>query len=154
MLTFRDEYPDLVDDSRVEALAKNSFLIEEFLSRENVEALKFKDLKKKFLLHGHCHQKALVGMQPTLQMLNLLPDVQIEAVDSGCCGMAGAFGFEKEHYQISMAMGQRRLFEAVNVKEENWQIIAPGVSCRQQIEHGTGRSARHPVEVLAGSLIS
>ena len=154
MLTFRDEYPDLVDDSRVEALAKNSFLIEEFLSRENVKTLKFKDLKKKFLLHGHCHQKALVGMQPTLKMLDLLPDVQIEAVDSGCCGMAGAFGFEKEHYQISMAMGQRRLFEAVNAKEDNWEIIAPGVSCRQQIEHGTGRSAKHPVEVLAANLIS
>ena len=95
-----------------------------------------------------------MGMEPTLKMLNLLPHVQIEAVDSGCCGMAGAFGFEKEHYQISMAMGQRRLFEAVNAKEDNWEIIAPGVSCRQQIEHGTGRRAKHPAEVLSASLIS
>jgi len=149
LLTFRDEYPDLLDDSRVKTLAENSFLIEEFLSEEKVETLKFKVLKNRFLLHGHCHQKALVGMEPTLQMLNLLPDVQIEVVDSGCCGMAGSFGFEKEHYQISMAMGQRRLFETVGGKDGDWEVIAPGTSCRQQIEQGTGRTAKHPVEILA-----
>ena len=155
ILTFRDEYPDLLKDSRVQAVAENSFLIEEFVlqqQHQNSLDLSFKSAEKKFLLHGHCHLKALVGLEPTLNMLRLIPNAEVEVVDSGCCGMAGAFGFEKEHYQISMAMGRRRLFEAVDAKDENWQIVAPGVSCRQQIEHGTGKVTLHPVEVLTEHL--
>jgi len=155
ILTFRDEYPDLLKDSRAQALAESSFLIEEFILRQqqqNSLELSFNPAEKNFLLHGHCHLKALVGLEPTLNLLKMIPNAEVEVVDSGCCGMAGAFGFEKEHYQISMAMGRRRLFEAVDAKDENWEIVAPGVSCRQQIEHGTGKVTLHPVEVLAEHL--
>ncbi len=154
ILTLRDEYPDLLNDSSVQAVAENSFLMEEFLLQQNSLDLSFKPAEKKFLLHDHCHSKALIGVEPTLNTLKLIPDAVVEVVDSGCCGMAGAFGFEKEHYQISMTMGRRELFEAVEKKDDHWQIVASGVSCRQQIEHGTGREAKHPVEVLAEHLIS
>ena len=155
ILTFREEYPEMMKDARAKLLAENSFLIEEFLvaRKEGVNgALKFRTAEKKMLLHGHCHQKAVVGVNPTVEMLRMLPGAEIEVVDSGCCGMAGAFGFEKEHYQISLAMGRRRLFEAVETVDENVEIVAPGVSCRQQIEHGTGRQAMHPIEILAAHL--
>ncbi|MFQ6115335.1 MAG: anaerobic glycerol-3-phosphate dehydrogenase subunit C, partial [bacterium] len=141
ILTFRDEYPDLLNDSRVQAVAENAFLIEEFLQTQKGLELSFKPAEKSFLLHGHCHSKALVGMEPTFNMLKMIPEAEVEVVDSGCCGMAGAFGFEKEHYPVSMAMGRRRLFEAVESKNDEWEIVTPGVSCRQQIEHGTGRHA-------------
>ncbi|MFQ5752154.1 MAG: anaerobic glycerol-3-phosphate dehydrogenase subunit C, partial [bacterium] len=154
ILTFRDEYPDLLNDSRVQAVAENAFLIEEFLQTQKGLELSFKPAEKSFLLHGHCHSKALVGMEPTLNMLKMIPEAEVEVVDSGCCGMAGAFGFEKEHYQVSMAMGRRRLFEAVESKNDEWEIVTPGVSCRQQIEHGTGRHAKHAVEVLAAHLVT
>jgi len=153
MMTFRDEYPDLLNDPRVQAVAENTFLMEEFFAKETTPALSFSPAKRKFLLHGHCHLKALVGTAPTVNFLKRIPGAEVHVVDSGCCGMAGSFGFEKEHYQISMAMGRRSLFEAVESKDDDWEIVAPGVSCRQQIEHGTGRRAKHPVEVLAESLI-
>jgi Fe-S oxidoreductase len=146
----------MLQDSRAEKLAKNSFLLEEFLatqSQNNGLDLGLKEALHPFLLHGHCHSKAIVGMEPTVDMLKLIPNAKVEVVDSGCCGMAGSFGFEKEHYQISMAIGRRRLFGAVESKDDDWQVVAPGVSCRQQIQHGTGRSAKHPVEVLAEHLL-
>lgn len=151
ILTFREEYPDMLSDPRVQTLADRSFLIEEFLGQEEIRARlrpHFRMPEKKFLLHGHCHLKALVGIEATTALLGLLPDATVEFVDSGCCGMAGSFGFEKEHYLTSMAMGRRVLFGAVEAKDETWEIVAPGVSCRQQIEHATGRRAKHPVEVL------
>ncbi|MFQ5652739.1 MAG: anaerobic glycerol-3-phosphate dehydrogenase subunit C [bacterium] len=157
VLTFREEYPDLVTDSRARALAENSFLLEEFLTREQESdhlTLPLSYAQDPFLLHGHCHAKALVGLKPTVAMLNMIPGAEVEVVDSGCCGMAGAFGFEKEHYQLSLAMGRRKLFEAVESNKAGWQIVAPGVSCRQQIEHGTGRIAKHPAEVLAAHLLA
>ena len=104
------------------------------------------------MLHGHCHQKALVGSSPSLQILRLLPDAQVEEVDSGCCGMAGSFGYEKEHYDMSIAIGERRLFPAIKAKGPDCEIVAAGVSCRQQIADGTGRRAKHLVEVLAEAL--
>jgi Fe-S oxidoreductase len=104
------------------------------------------------LLHGHCHQKALIGSTPSLQILRLLPDTPVEEVDSGCCGMAGSFGYEKEHYEMSLAIGNRRLFPAIKAKGPEWEIVAAGVSCRQQIAHATGRRAKHLVEVLADAL--
>ncbi|HEX9653180.1 MAG TPA: anaerobic glycerol-3-phosphate dehydrogenase subunit C [bacterium] len=152
MMTFRDEYPDLLNDPRVAALSENTFLVEEFLPGEATIPLSIAPAQKKFLLHGHCHLKALAGTAPTVNFLKRIPGAEVEIVDSGCCGMAGSFGFEKEHYLISIAMGRRRLFEAVESKDDEWEIVAPGVSCRQQIEHGTGLIAKHPVEVLAENL--
>jgi Fe-S oxidoreductase len=155
ILTFRDEYPDLLDDPRAARLAKGVLLIEEFLLglHERGELrLPFTDGARNILLHGHCHQKALVGSAPSLQVLRLLPGATVEEVDSGCCGMAGSFGYEKEHYEMSLAIGNRRLFPAVKAKGPECEIVAAGISCRQQIAHGTGRRAKHLVEVLAAAL--
>jgi FAD/FMN-containing dehydrogenase/Fe-S oxidoreductase len=155
ILTFRDEYPDLVDDPRAARLAKGTFLIEEFLlglHQGGQLDLPLRPRVKSVLLHGHCHQKALTGSSPSLQVLRLLPETNVEEVDSGCCGMAGSFGYEKEHYELSLAIGNRRLFPAINAKGPDWDVVAAGVSCRQQIAHGTGRRAKHLVEILAEAL--
>lgn len=105
------------------------------------------------LLHGHCHQKALVGTGPTERALALAPGTEVEVVDSGCCGMAGLFGYEKGHYEVSIRMGERRLFPAV--REARGQVlVAPGTSCREQILGGTGGHAIHPAEYLANCLRS
>jgi len=148
ILTFRDEYPDLLKGSAVQSVAASSFLLEEFIVREKKEGRWRLDLKKqpqKALIHGHCHEKALIGSRFLKETMALAYDV--EEIDSGCCGMAGSFGFEKEHYDISMAIGQRRLFPAVK-QQPNTVVVAPGVSCRQQLEHATGRKALHPAEAL------
>jgi FAD/FMN-containing dehydrogenase/Fe-S oxidoreductase len=155
ILTFRDEYPDLVDDPRAERLAKGTFLIEEFLLGLHEQGqlhLPLRSGVKSVLLHGHCHQKALLGSNPSLQILRRLPEARVEEVDSGCCGMAGSFGYEKEHYEMSLAIGNRRLFPAIKAKGPEWEVVAAGVSCRQQIAHGTGRRAKHLIEVLADAL--
>ncbi len=155
ILTFREEYPDMLRDQRADFLAKNTFLMEEFILSQHKAGkldLPLKEAQLPLLLHGHCHAKALVGIEPTVAMLKLIPQAQLEVVDSGCCGMAGSFGFEKEHYQISLAMGRRKLFEAIESGDSERQVVAAGVSCRQQIEHGTGRQAKHPVEVMAEHL--
>jgi Fe-S oxidoreductase len=103
-------------------------------------------------LHGHCHQKALVGTGPTERVLSLT-GTTVTTVDSGCCGMAGLFGYEKGHYEISMKMGERRLFPTVR-DATGREVVAPGTSCREQILGGTGRRALHPAEYLAGLLNS
>ncbi len=151
LLTLRDEYPDLLRDEKAKVVADNSFLIDEFLARLHEEGrldLEFDDTPRSVLFHGHCHQKALVGVEASKKVLSLPPGHRVEVVDSGCCGMAGAFGYEKEHYQVSMAIGEHRLFPAVREKGDGWEVAVMGVSCRQQIEHGTGRRARHLAEVL------
>ena len=155
MLTFRDEYPDLLDDPRAAQVAKGTFLIDEFLAglKERGELrLAFRNGSGAYLLHGHCHQKALLGSRPSLEMLRAIPGASVEEVDSGCCGMAGSFGYEVEHYDLSLAIGARRLFPAVEAKGPDCAIVAAGISCRQQIAHGTGRRARHLIEVLADAL--
>ena len=155
VLTLRDEYPDLIDDPRAERLAKGTFLVEEFLVGLHEQGqlnLPFRSGAASILLHGHCHQKALVGSSPSLRILRLLPGTTVEEVDSGCCGMAGSFGYEKEHYEMSLAIGNHRLFPAIKAKGPEWEIVASGVSCRQQIAHGTGRRAKHLVEILAEAL--
>ncbi len=155
ILTFRDEYPDLVDDPRTQHLATQTFMVEEFLAglhERGALKLPLTNGTRSLLLHGHCHQKALIGSGPSLTVLHLLPGATVEEVDSGCCGMAGSFGYEKEHYDLSIAVGNHRLFPAVKAKGPEWEIVAAGVSCRQQIPHGTGRRARHLVEVLADAL--
>jgi Fe-S oxidoreductase len=159
ILTLRDEYPDLMSDKRVETVAAHSFMIEEFLTRLHEQGdlhLPFTDVKRQLLLHGHCHQKALIGTGPSLRMLRLPPGFEVEEVDSGCCGMAGSFGFEQEHYNVSQAIGSRRLFPAVEAKRQatndDFDVVAAGVSCRQQVEHFTGKRPKHLVEVLAEAL--
>jgi FAD/FMN-containing dehydrogenase/Fe-S oxidoreductase len=155
LLTLRDEYPELADDPRAGIVAENSFLIEEFITQlldEGKLALQFNGNKPaKVLVHGHCHQKALAGTAPTLRMLGLM-GCEVEEVDSGCCGMAGAFGFEAEHYDMSMKIGNLRLLPAVRAEAPTTAIAAAGISCRQQISHGAGRTARHPIEILADAL--
>jgi len=155
LLTLRDEYPDLLQDDKARAVAANSYLIDEFLAmlkEKGQLALKFTDVKKKVLFHGHCHQKALVGTRHSIAALRLPPGYQVEEINSGCCGMAGSFGYEKEHYDTSLAIGKQRLFPAVEAKDMGWEVAVMGVSCRQQIEHGTGRKARHLVEVLRDAI--
>jgi len=159
LLTLRDEYPDLVSDKRVDTVAANSFMIEEFLARLQARGelqLPFNETKRALLLHGHCHQKALIGTGPSLTVLRLPPGFEVEEVNSGCCGMAGSFGFEQEHYELSRAIGARRLFPAVEAKMQatngDFDVVAAGVSCRQQVEHFTGKRPKHLVEVLAEAL--
>jgi len=151
LLTLRDETVDLVRTDDARAVARQSFLFEEFLLRERARGLvlAFGGNGRKALLHGHCHQKALVGTAPTVGALRWA-GFAVEEVDSGCCGMAGSFGFEREHYDISVALGNRRLAPAAAPLET--EIVAPGISCRQQIQHLAGRRAKHPAEVLREAL--
>jgi Fe-S oxidoreductase len=151
LLTLTDEYPDLLNDDKSKVVARNSFLIDEFLVRIKEAgdlSIKFSDLQKNVLFHGHCHQKALRGSDFSLKALSLPPNYQVEMIDAGCCGMAGAFGYEKEHYELSMEIGKQRLFPAILSKGVDWDVAVMGVSCRQQIEHGIGKKARHLVEIL------
>ena len=150
LLTLRDEYPEFVPEEQARVVAEHSFLIDEFLARAKSDDrldLTFKDVDKRVLFHGHCHQKALVGTEHSLAALRLVPGYEVELINAGCCGMAGSFGFEKEHYDISMQIGGLALFPSIESKPD-WEVAVMGVSCRQQIEHGTGRKARHLVEIL------
>jgi Fe-S oxidoreductase len=150
LLTLRDEYPEFVRTEAARKVAANCFLFEEFASREEKAGRLTLNLNgggKKVLLHGHCHQKALVGTGPTTAMLKAA-GYEVSEVDAGCCGMAGSFGFEKEHYDLSAKIGNRRLVPAVNALEREAEIAAPGISCRQQIGHLAGRKAKHPAELL------
>jgi FAD/FMN-containing dehydrogenase/Fe-S oxidoreductase len=150
LLTLRDEYPEFLRTSAAKRVAENSFLFEEFIQRERGAGrirLENKSQNRKVLLHGHCHQKALVGTAPTVSMLKAA-GFDVSEVDSGCCGMAGSFGFEKEHYDLSITIGNRRLAPAVKAAAAGVEIVAPGISCRQQIEHLAGRRAKHPAELM------
>ena len=155
ILTMRDDYRKLLpDDERVEKLAEATRLFEEALLELVGDEAKLPLAEgSAVLLHGHCHQKALVGTGPTERTLALAPGTRVRTVDSGCCGMAGLFGYEKGHYEVSMKMGERRLFPAVRAASREEQVVvAPGTSCREQIRDGTGRRALHPAEYLAGLL--
>jgi Fe-S oxidoreductase len=159
ILTFRDEYPDLVSDEWLEAsqqLAQNSFLIDDFLAREadrgNITAGQFTQEKKEIRLHGHCQQKALSSVSGSVRILSLPENYSVSVIPSGCCGMAGSFGYEKEHFDISQKIGELVLLPDVRKQAEEVVIAAPGTSCRHQIKDGTGRNALHPVEVLYAAL--
>lgn len=159
ILSFRDEYPDLVGDDLKEAaasLARNCLLYDEFIVREvlkgNITSEQFITKEQKIKLHGHCHQKALVSIEPSKKMLSLPANYHVEVIPSGCCGMAGAFGYEKEHYSLSMQIGEQVLFPAVRSAAQGTLIAAPGTSCRQQIMDGTGAKVYHPVEILYQAL--
>jgi len=150
LLTLRDEYPEFVRTPAAKNVAENSFLFDEFVMREHGEGrlvLQSKRNGKKALLHGHCHQKALVGTTSTVAMLKNA-GYEVSEIDSGCCGMAGSFGFEKEHYDLSTKIGKRRLVPAVKTADADVEIVAPGISCRQQIDHLASRKAKHPAELL------
>ena len=156
LLTLRDEYLVLFPGEESKRLAQNSFMLEEFLANELDRGNLDLDLQalttKKALLHGHCHQKAFAALSPVERVLNLIPDLEIKTIDSSCCGMAGSFGYEKEHYDASMEMGSLSLFPAINEAELDTLVVADGVSCRGQIEHGTGRQAMHVARVLQMAL--
>lgn len=157
ILTFRDEYLRLANDrSAAEELSKNVYLLEEFFRKEvvagNISASAFTSEKKKIKLHGHCHQKALSGIESSFIMLNLPENFEVTVIPSGCCGMAGSFGYEKEHYKVSMQIGEQTLFPAVRKASAETIIAAPGTSCRHQILDGTGKTALHPVEIMADAL--
>ncbi|RMF26800.1 MAG: FAD-binding oxidoreductase, partial [Chloroflexi bacterium] len=158
LLTLRDEYASLLpDDPRVPVVAAHCYTFEEFIARladEGALELTFAEEPRRLLLHGHCHQKALVGTDPSKRALTLPPGYTVAEVDSGCCGLAGAFGYEAEHYDLSMAMAERRLLPAVRAEGEETVIVAAGVSCRQQIRHGAGREALHPAQVLREAIAS
>jgi FAD/FMN-containing dehydrogenase/Fe-S oxidoreductase len=145
LLSLRDEYPDLVPGPESEAVAKASFLIEEYLAGLTID---FPKAPKEILVHGHCHQKALSGVDPLVSFLKQTGSA-VEVVDSGCCGMAGSFGYEREHFDISLEMAKRRLLPAVRQAPPGTVLAAPGTSCRHQIADATGRRAFHPAEVVA-----
>ena len=156
LLTLRDEYLVLFPGQESEQLAQNSFMLEEFLSNQ-LDAgklnLKLRALEtKRALLHGHCHQKAFAVLSPVQRILALIPDLEVETIDSSCCGMAGSFGYEKEHYDASMSMGSLSLFPTIINEDSDSLIIADGTSCRGQIEHGTGRTPLHVARVLQMAL--
>jgi Fe-S oxidoreductase len=153
LLTLRDEYVDLLRTEAARAVARSSYLLEEFLLRERARGLRltWKPGPRRALLHGHCHQKAMVGTAPTVAALTWA-GYTVSEVDSGCCGMAGSFGFEKEHYELSVSLGNRRLAPAVRAADPDTVVVAPGISCRQQIAHLTERRAQHPAEVLRSAL--
>ena len=155
ILTFRDEYPDLLrgDEKKMaRQLASNTFMIEEFLANEleagNIDLTLFGDAGMLIKLHGHCQQKALSSLTPVKKILTRMGNNQVHLIPSGCCGMAGSFGYEKEHYDLSMKIGELVLFPAVRKQEDGVIIAAAGTSCRHQIKDGTGKVALHPVEVL------
>jgi len=159
ILTFRDEYVDLVDDDQLTAaqeLSSNVYLIDEFLTKEAAKGIinkeQFTKEQKVIKLHGHCQQKAWSALSASVKMLSLPENFKVETIPSGCCGMAGSFGYEKEHYDISMQIGELVLLPTVRKQSADVIIAATGTSCRHQIKDGTGRKAMHTVEILYAAL--
>lgn len=155
ILSFRDEYPRLVIPEyreAAQALGPHALMIDEFIAREikagRIRSDQFTDTPQKVLLHGHCHQKSLASVQDSVTLLSLPAQYEVETIPSGCCGMAGSFGYEKEHYEVSMQVGELVLFPSVRAAKDGTLIAAPGTSCRHQIADGTQREALHPVEIL------
>ena len=138
-------------------MAKNVFLIDEFIAAEiergNITKEQFTKEKRLIQLHGHCQQKVISSVAPSMKLLSLPENYSVTAIPSGCCGMAGSFGYEKEHYDLSMKIGELILFPAVRKQPDDVIIAAPGTSCRHQIKDGTTRKAFHPVEILYDALV-
>lgn len=160
ILSFRDEYPNLVGDElkfEAEELAKHCLLYDEFIMQEfqkgHIKSSQFTNKNNFIKLHGHCHQKSLASVEPSAKMLSIPINYTVEVLPTGCCGMAGSFGYEKEHYDLSMKIGEHSLFSHVRNAEPNHIISAPGISCRQQILDGTGIKALHPVSILKNALL-
>jgi len=160
ILTFRDEYPDLADEHNLasaKALARNTFLIDEYIANEiskgNIQKEAFTKNAKLIKLHGHCQQKAIASVAATQTILSFPENYKVEVIPSGCCGMAGSFGYEKEHYDLSMQIGELVLLPAVRNQLSDTIIAAPGTSCRHQIKDGAQKIALHPVEILFEALV-
>ena len=160
ILTFRDEYPDLATDKNLEAaenLAHHSFYIDEFIAKEiqagNITKEVFTTNAKTIVLHGHCQQKAVGSLADSVTALSLPANYTVQTIPSGCCGMAGSFGYEKEHYDVSMKIGELVLFPSVRKNASSCTVAAPGTSCRHQIKDGTGEKALHPIEILLEALL-
>lgn len=160
ILSFRDEYKRLLPKEMLADLSKlnkNTFLIDEFLANEikegNISKSSFTKDTKEIKLHGHCHQKALSKVTDSETLLAFPENYTVETIQSGCCGMAGSFGYEKEHYKTSMQIGELVLFPSIRKAKKESIIAAPGTSCRHQIKDGTGRDAKHSLEVLFEALI-
>lgn len=160
ILTFRDEYIDLaVSENSQKAinLSRNTFSIKEFIAREarlgNIERDKFTTQKKIINIHGHCYQKALSSQQDIVSMLAIPINYETSLIPSGCCGMAGSFGYEKEHYAVSQQIGELVLFPAIRALSADILIAASGTSCRHHIKDGTHSKALHPVEILYNALV-
>ncbi len=160
ILSFRDEYPNLVPDELIiksKEIGKNSFLFEEWFVREiekgRISPDSFTKAHKELIVHGHCHQKALAGADSSIKALSFPANYKVSAIPSGCCGMAGSFGYELEHYDVSMKVGELVLFPSVRTADKDVIIAASGTSCRHQIKDGTGKQSYHPVEILFDALI-
>jgi FAD/FMN-containing dehydrogenase/Fe-S oxidoreductase len=160
ILGFRDEYIDLADGAlkvTARALSKHCLMLDEFLVREfdagRIRSDQFQAKPQLIKLHGHCFQKALASVVPTVRALQIPEGYKVHMIPSGCCGMAGSFGYEKEHYELSMQIGELVLFPSVRDTPDDVLIAAPGTSCRHQIHDGTGRTAQHPAEILFDALI-
>jgi Fe-S oxidoreductase len=161
ILGFRDEYPDIVPERLAAAarqLAGQTMLLEEFLAREaargRIRAEQFTTEPRRVMLHGHCHQKALSSLEPAVAALGLPANYAVEVIPSGCCGMAGSFGYETEHFDLSMQIGELVLLPAVRAAPADAIIAAAGTSCRHQIKDGTARTAHHPAEILRAALVA
>lgn len=159
ILGFRDEYPELAGSDlkqSAEKIAANSFMIDEFIAREfragKIDPSSFTDEKASILLHAHCQQKAIASSASTIEMLSIPANYSVKEIPSGCCGMAGSFGYEKEHFELSNQVGELVLFPEVRKADQNTIISAPGTSCRHHIKDGTGRIALHPAVVLYNAL--
>jgi Fe-S oxidoreductase len=155
LLSFRDELPSLIKGEAVDALSAQSMLFEEFLAREQKEGrlnLPLGALPKKALLHGHCHQKAFDAMGAVESVLKMVPKLDVQTIESSCCGMAGSFGYDAETIDVSLKMGELSLLPAIRKAPADALIVADGTSCRHQIHDGTGREALHVARVLAMSV--
>ena len=155
ILTLKDEYPALINNNKAKDLARASSTIDVYLDElinKGAFDLSFRSEAGRVKLHGHCHQKAIEGVEPSLNILKAIPGLSSEAINSGCCGMAGSFGYEQEHYDFSLQIAETRLFPAIRACDDNTIIVANGISCRQQIKHGTNRDAQHLVSLLANRL--
>jgi len=156
--TLKDEYPDLLaNGSRARAVSGATLMLEELLvetAGDGGPQLRFSDAPKKAALHLHSHEQALIGAGPALQALRLPSAFDVTEIPPANCGMAGAFGYEKEHYELSMLIGEDRVFPFVRALPAGTDVVVTGMSCHEQIEHGTGRRPKFLAEVLAGALVS
>ena len=156
LLTLRDEYEALLPGPATAALAARALLLEEFLWQEQAAGRLELRLKAtpwpRALLHGHCHQKAFAAMAAVEGCLKMIPELEVETIESSCCGMAGAFGYEARHHAVSLEMAELSLLPAVRAADPDTVLVADGTSCRHQIKHGTGRQALHVAELLQAAL--